>query len=174
MKQKAERGLYIAIEGLDGSGKSTLVDNLSCKLSHDKRILQVARPTKSIEGLDSLLERINMRYPTLSRNDIFRIFLYAERSRNATRHIDWSKGLILGDRSIVTSYATRWRRILGSRQMSLLLVNIIESSIPAPDHILFLQLPLEDYFTKERPRPYCLRMLDTANTRSHFITLIMP
>ena len=27
--------------------------------------------------------------------------------------------------------------------MSLLLVNIIESSIPAPDHILFLQLPLE-------------------------------
>jgi deoxyadenosine/deoxycytidine kinase len=67
--------------------------------------------------------------------------VYAVRSSYASDHTDWTKALIVGDRSLITSYVTRWGKILGSIAATVKLVDLLEPKIPAPDVVIYLDAP---------------------------------
>jgi thymidylate kinase len=73
----------------------------------------------------------------------WRAIVYARRSNWAALNTNWSKSLVLGDRSIVTSYVTRWRKWLNSPSLSIRTVDLLESAIPAPDLVFYLDAPHE-------------------------------
>ena len=70
--------------------------------ARDMTALQVAFNT--IRGW---YERFN-RNPRLKQIDSERQLFYAHRSNHAAEHIDWNADIILGDRSLITSYVCRW------------------------------------------------------------------
>jgi len=76
------------------------------------------------------------------------MFLYAYRSNYAASHIDWNVDLLLGDRSIVTSYICRWTRFPLFNSFLVFIVNCLEHKLPAPDYILYLDVP--HYILRER------------------------
>jgi len=127
---------YIAFEGVKGVGKTTLFWNLSRHLwSQGVRLSQVA-PTKSTNE-NALYERIFKGLPCLRQIDFLKERLYAWRSNEAAKSADWQAPLLLGDRSIATSYVTRlWR--FGNPFKQIERVDALEQSIPAPDFIFYL------------------------------------
>lgn len=67
-------GALIAIEGIDGTGKSTLARNLVEHLSEDHSVLASAEPTHSEYG-KAVRAAINARVPRLSPADELRMFV---------------------------------------------------------------------------------------------------
>jgi thymidylate kinase len=134
--------MYIAIEGLKGSGKTILVDKLISSLAKKNIDFSVMRPTKA-DDKNSLIEKIYAKHSFMQHNSFFRAIVYAHRAYVASKKTDWNSRLILGDRSIITSYITRWRRWFNSPYLSVLFVNIMEPFMRCPDVIIFLQVSME-------------------------------
>ncbi|MDX7719402.1 deoxynucleoside kinase [Aeromonas caviae] len=134
--------MYLCIEGLDGSGKSTLFHKLAHRFIESGYDVAEVCPTKKSRP-SSLLERLFARHTFLQRSSMYRAILYAVRSHQAAMDADWSSEVVLGDRSIVTSYVTRWRRWFNCPRLTVGFVDVLERTIPAPDVVLYLQLPAE-------------------------------
>jgi len=141
-RSAVDGGIYIAVEGVDGSGKTTLFRGLAAELERRGVDYSVACPTRAL-GEGARLEEWLRRFRALGRSRWCRAFLYAQRSRRAFEACDWSKPVVLGDRSIVTSYVARWRHVLGSARASRWLVDGLEPHLPVPRHVLFLDAPWE-------------------------------
>jgi len=139
MENSLNHGHYICIEGLDGSGKSTLVDFLKERMDEADISFTVASPTKSTNP-QAWSERIYRAMPILKKFSISRSVIYALRSKSVAQQTNWQCRVILGDRSVITSYVTRWRRWFNSVRLTVWFVNIMEPFIPAPSHVLFLEL----------------------------------
>lgn len=99
--------MYIAIEGLKGTGKSTLIKallpQLNTRFCHLGDI-QAFNPTKPIpnDALEAFFHERQNDSPFLQQ-------LYAKRSNYHASAIDWNAaGLIISDRSLLTSLAVRW------------------------------------------------------------------
>ncbi len=140
-------GTYVCIEGLDGAGKSTLLQALVERLEKQHILFSIACPTKPIRT-DSLIERVFSRFAFLRKASLFRACVYALRSKQVAKNTNWNVPLILGDRSIVTSYVTRWRRWWNSARLTIRFVDYCEPFIPVPDHIFYIDLP--EYILRER------------------------
>lgn len=136
------RGIYICIEGLDGCGKSTLFKEVTRRLQESAFPFDTVCPTRASEP-PNWLEKLFRRSAFLRNSSAFRAFVYAARSSRACATTDWSKPLILGDRSVITSYVTRWRRWFDSPFLSRLAVDVLEPRIPGPDHVVFLDAPMQ-------------------------------
>ena len=134
-----KRGVYICIEGLDGCGKSTLFNLLRKYLEENKFSFTNACPTKAI--CENWVERLYKKNIFLKNSSFFRAILYALRSKNVAKNTDWKCPLVLGDRSLVTSYVTRWKKWINSRWLTIIFVDILEPFIPAPDHVIYIDLP---------------------------------
>jgi thymidylate kinase len=134
------RGTYVCIEGLDGSGKSTLFEALKERLVAVEFPFATVCPTRAVRP-NGWLERWYRLSKPMQRSPSIRAIIYAIRSAQAAKATKWDSPLILGDRSVVTSYVTRWRRWFDSALLSRWLVDVLESRMPAPDHIIFLELP---------------------------------
>lgn len=106
--------MYIAIEGIKGVGKSTIVSHLDSILASalplDGKTHTVLSPTRPMPSQHPL----EMQYAINSNCDSYREMLYAERSNYHASCIDWQTDIILGDRSIMTSLAVRWHKIYDS------------------------------------------------------------
>lgn len=136
--------MYIAIEGLKGSGKSTLLERLPSSLQVFGLQAEMLCPTRSL-GEGHPLEHAW----ASSQSDDAREQLYAARSNVRAAQTDWDAPLILGDRSILTSYATRWERFsYAERIRGIDLVDALEWRIRRPDHVLFLDVPLSDLLAR--------------------------
>jgi thymidylate kinase len=135
--------MYIAIEGLKGSGKTSLVNRLILFLKTTNIDFSVMSPTKA-DDKSSLIEKIYAKYSFLQRNSFFKAIVYAHRAYVASKKTNWNSRLILGDRSIITSYTTRWRKWFNSSYLSILFVNIMEPFMRSPDVIIFLQVSIEN------------------------------
>ncbi|MFH1531539.1 MAG: hypothetical protein ABIK09_12495 [Pseudomonadota bacterium] len=145
-----ERALYVAIEGLDGSGKTTLYDNLSQRLTEAGIAWAPCLPTRRDEEPHTL-ERVADSLPCLGQFWPYRSLVYARRSRRMACRTDWSKPLILGDRSLVTSYAVYWHRFPHPR-LAVRWVDLLEPTLPAPDCVLYLDLDQEELTRRKLQR----------------------
>lgn len=100
--------MYIAIEGLKGTGKSTLLEALTPYLKaycdSKQQQLAILHPTKPMS--DHYLEDEFYEYQN---NDAYLRTLYAARSNHHAAGVDWNADLIISDRSIFTSLAVRWQ-----------------------------------------------------------------
>lgn len=99
--------MYIAIEGLKGTGKSTLIKallpQLNTRFCHLGDI-QALNPTKPIPN-----DNLEAFFHERQNDSQFLQQLYAKRSNYHASAINWNAaGLIISDRSLLTSLAVRW------------------------------------------------------------------
>jgi thymidylate kinase len=130
-------GVYICLEGVKGSGKTTLLHGLKIAFDQQDVDWAVVSPTRRVNGL-SLMEWVAARMPVSRQLDWFNEYLYAYRSNYAAQHTNWNTALLIGDRSIITSYITRWHRHSDPEQC-IQRVNRLEWAIHPPDHVIYLQ-----------------------------------
>jgi len=133
--------MYICIEGVKCSGKTTLIDALTTHLINKGQDFKTANPTRPLP-IFSIAEKMSEIFGFLRTIDKWNEYLYALRSNYVGTHTNWGSNLIIGDRSIVTSYATRWYK-WGNPQMCIDRVNKKEKQIKAPDYVIYLQISLE-------------------------------
>ena len=143
-------GRYICIEGVKGSGKTTLINGLKTMLDQQGVDWVSVSPTKPAAGF-SVLEVVAAKLPRLRTIDRFNEALYAYRS-NTTAHLtDWNKSLLIGDRSVITSYVTRWHKYADPHRC-INRVNRIEWAIRPPDHVIYLQVDIKTAVTRTQNR----------------------
>lgn len=137
---KTKTSTYICLEGLKGSGKTTLFNYLIEKLEENQVDFSTVSPTRAAPP-DFFFERLIRQRPSLRDNRLVRIFLYAARSNHAAKIADWSKPLVLGERSLITSYATKWSSNRWSRRFHLQIINLFENKIKSPDIVVYIDVP---------------------------------
>lgn len=133
--------MYICIEGVKCSGKTTLIDALAKHLINKGQNFQTANPTRPLPVF-SIAEKMSDFFGFLRTIDTWNEYLYALRSNYVGEHTNWSSHLIIGDRSIVTSYATRWYK-WENPQICINRVDKKETQIHSPDYVIYLQISLE-------------------------------
>lgn len=132
---------YIAIEGVKGSGKSTLINGVMDILNSAEVKTTLIAPTRPAEPV-SIMEKITNFYPKLRECDLWNEMLYANRSNRQGLKAAKAEGILIGDRSIVTSYATRWNK-WPSRKYCIERVDKLEPILPPPSHIIYLDVKPE-------------------------------
>lgn len=141
--------LYVAIEGVKGVGKGTLISNLKTQLQKEEIKFLELNPTQPLTN--HFIEKVDQLLP-LRRFDVWRKYLYAVRSQMSSRHVrrelsksDSTYNLILGDRSILTSLVTRWPDEPTRDRIETHFENVrkLESEIPIPDVIIYLEADLD-------------------------------
>src|SRR5690606_30581333 len=86
-------------------------------------------------------------------DDALREQLYAARSNFHAARVPADAPLVLGDRSILTSYATRWDRLPAQRRAAhIAQVDALEHRIGRPDHVIYLSLPEPQLLARLRAR----------------------
>lgn len=134
--------MYIAIEGLQGTGKSTLVNLLKSWLSAKSIDFDLLCPNQPMAN-DHWLEQKAL-LPQFSDRDEFRALLHTTRADYHQKRVDFKKRLVIGDQSIFSNIAAQWHRSaeLGMKSY----VNQIyrrEYNLPWPDHIVMLSMPID-------------------------------
>lgn len=141
--------MYIAIEGIKGSGKSTVYTLLCERLRAERRefvCLQPAQPVLVRTPIEWIFCLTAPYWP-----DWLVERLYAWRSNYHAQRIPKRHGLILGERSILTSYVTRWDARNPERGMAI--VDALEYAIPVPDQVIYLHISVEQALTRLAARP---------------------
>ena len=146
--------MYIAIEGLKGTGKSTLIKTLLPILQKQLTAcdIQLLSPTKPIP--DHPLEA---HFFARQDDDSYLQALYAKRSNYHAGNIDWDTDLIISDRSLFTSLAVRWHHA-ENKALSALQhyqeIRMLEPIILLPDIVIHLDAPddvlMSRYETRSR------------------------
>jgi thymidylate kinase len=147
--------MYIAIEGTKGTGKSTLLENLKVKLQQDGIDFQMFAPTKAMPK-EIWWEKAHSDY---GQDDIFLDSLYTARANYHAAQIDFDQSLILGDRSMLTSYVTRWPHDDMDQLVPYLnRIRQKEFLVPLPDLVIYLDLPIDITLSRlsQRERAYGL------------------
>lgn len=140
MKKSTNNGLYICLEGLKGAGKTTVFNLLVEKLETENADFTTVAPTKKSDN-NNYFEKKLSENASLRNNRLFRIFLYAQRSNYAADNAQWDKELVLGERSIMTSYATKWTSSKLKCWWNILVIDLLENKIKAPDYVIYIDVP---------------------------------
>jgi thymidylate kinase len=142
--------MYIAIEGVKGVGKSTLVRSISHWLDGESVNYVMACPTKKINGWD-LYEFIYTNIGFLENVNRVKDIIYARRANKVAKHTNWKSPVVLGDRSILTSYITRlWED--NNPEDHIKLIDTLQPAMPAPDYILYLKAGISDILDRIKIR----------------------
>lgn len=143
--------MYIAFEGLKGTGKSTLLENLQMWLWTNGMDFAPLSPTSVIPEHSWWEQAANE--PRYQNDDEFLQALYAARSNYHASKCNLQQSLILGDRSILTSLATRWH-LATDKAAYCKQVRALEHLIPWPDHVILLdcsnELLIQRYAQRQR------------------------
>ena len=131
--------MYIALEGLKGTGKSTLFQQLEFALRCEGIMFETFSPTKPMPT-DLWWEKAYAQY---SEVDQFIEELYCARANHHAKNTNFNAPLILGDRSMLTSFVTRWPRENCKLKPYIQHVQAQEYEVPIPDLVIYLDLPIE-------------------------------
>lgn len=131
--------MMIALEGTKGSGKSTLFERLVLQLQKQAIKIACYRPTSPAPDFLPVAKLLAS-HPAFQKSDAWQERLYAERAGWHAMQIPDNAALILADRCIATSYATRWRK-WDDPHCTIERVNKLQPNVPIPDLILWLDCP---------------------------------
>jgi len=100
--------MYVAIEGIKGSGKSTMIDSIYSELraQYDLDVFSITAPCIE-ESSNKLLKGIKEKAMT---DDVCKEYLFFKRACLNQKILKPNTRFVLGDRSVLTSYVTRWDR----------------------------------------------------------------
>lgn len=130
---------YVAIEGIKGSGKSTLLADLSKQLTAQGIDFCLLSPTSHMPPWHPA----EVAYSAFGfeKFDAITEWIYALRSNWHSARVSTHAPLIIGDRSVLTSYVTRWGRVrINGIAGHLAKVNSLEHRIPKLDHVIYLDV----------------------------------
>lgn len=132
--------MYIAVEGIKGCGKSSLLEALTAQLRARGVRFELLCPTRPMPADHPLEQRLRARG---EQDDALVAEVYAARSNYHASRVDWRAPLVLGDRSLFTSLVSRWH-LRNPLQPDIFVESVRsrESLITLPQHVLFLQVPL--------------------------------
>jgi thymidylate kinase len=139
--------MYFALEGIKGSGKTAVFEGVYAELKRQGFAPHCLRPVAARPAsiLDALHVVSGRYWP-----DRLVEQLYASRSNCAARHLP-RRGLVLGERSVFTSYVTRWDA--ADPEASMARVDALEHCIQLPQHVLYLNVPVEVAIQRIGSRP---------------------
>lgn len=125
---------YIALEGVKGVGKSTVFQLLTAYLQKEKIAFAEACPTKKQANDHSFWE---LAY-SLCQSEFVKERVYAHRSNNVALTTNWNTPLVVGDRSLITSYVSRfWKYQDPTTQIQR--VDALEPIIKSPELVLYFK-----------------------------------
>jgi thymidylate kinase len=141
--------VYIAIEGIKGSGKSSALAQVQHALERMSVPHTLLRPYALSEST-ALSDRAFRLTARIWPDGAVARF-YAWRSDRLAARVPRRCGLVIGDRSIITSYVTRWSDSNPSAAMDA--VDRLERRIPLPDHVVLLNVPVAVAANRIQHRP---------------------
>ena len=140
--------IYIAIEGPWGCGISTLLERLPQRLQAygvKVAVLGAMRPVPDPSAPEPLAAGGD--------EDALRAHRYALHASFQAARVPHDAQLVLGERSILTSYAAFWERIpAGQKRQHIERVDAMENLVGLPDHALVLDIPEEQLLTRRQSR----------------------
>jgi thymidylate kinase len=142
--------MYIAIEGIKGSGKTTILDSLLNTMLVGNFDFSYYPITKKLQKLNKM-EEVLVKNPMMKNNDDFLELLYYTRANINLKRIKGHSNFIIGDRSIITSYITRWDK-WNDPYHTIKRVSHFTPTVPKPDIIIWISCnPALSYkYIKER------------------------
>ena len=129
---------YIVLEGVKGVGKSTVFQLLKEYLLQNKVVFEEVCPTRKQTNNFSFWECAY----GYCQNDWVKERVYAYRANLAAQNANWHSPLIIGDRSIITSYVTRFWKY-NYPKIHINRVDKLESLLPAPNLVLYLSTDID-------------------------------
>ena len=139
--------MYLAIEGIKGTGKSTILDHITEKEKNSVSFFPITKPVPVYNQYESL----SICHPYLNSNDFFCENLFAQRAKWHQQHLAKGK-LIIGDRSLLTSYVTRWSK-WGDPFYTIRRSQMFHQGIKHPDVIVWLKSKPENSIERLKQRP---------------------
>jgi thymidylate kinase len=134
--------MYIAIEGIKGSGKSTIIGKITLNSFPDMKRLQffpITAPICSSHGLERIFNTQAGKYV----NDKIIEQIFIERAHWHHANLSDKRGLILGDRSIATACVTRWGK-WKDPYATIARVKEQHKAIISPDVIIWMKTTVEN------------------------------
>jgi dTMP kinase len=153
----SKKGVFIVVEGLDGSGKTTQAEILARRLSKNFNVMLTAEPSRGRIGSfireGCLYE--NERLPTEAEALLFAADRIEHMETELKPALDEGK-LVICDRYIYSSLAYQ-----GSNGLSLDWIKTINARALQPDFSIFIDCPPEIVLVRLRRKKSVMETLDT-------------
>jgi dTMP kinase len=157
MRNMTKKGIFIVIEGLDGSGKTTQAKILAKKLSENHKVLCTAEPSQGKTGNfirnDCLYEE--KRLPTEAEALLFAADRIEHMQTELAPALSEGK-IVICDRYIYSSLAYQ-----GSAGLSLDWIKTINAHALEPDFALFIDVPPERVLERLQRKKSVMETLET-------------
>ena len=152
-----KKGVFIVIEGLDGSGKTTQATLLAEKLSKKYKVLLTAEPSRGKIGIfireGCLYE--DQRLPTEAEALLFAADRIEHMQKELKPALD-EGNLVICDRYVYSSLAYQ-----GSAGLSLDWIKTINARALQPDFCVFIDVPPEKVIERLQRKKSVMETLDT-------------
>ncbi len=153
----AKKGIFIVVEGLDGSGKTTQAGLLAKKLSKNYNVILTAEPSRGKIGTfirEACLYE-NKRLPTEAEALLFAADRIEHMQTELKPALDEGK-IVICDRYVYSSLAYQ-----GSAGLSLDWIKTINARALQPDFSVFIDCPPELVLSRLRRKKSVMETLDT-------------
>ncbi|MGB9893184.1 MAG: dTMP kinase [Candidatus Saccharicenans sp.] len=171
---KKRKGLFIVIEGIDGSGKSTQVRLLARRLRRNgQKVVTLREPTEGKWG--QKIRELSRSRGSITPETELELFI-KDRKENITRNI--KPALKRGEIVIMDRYYYSTLAYQGARGLSLARIKRLHKFALIPDIVFILDVPAETGLKRIKGRSVIYRLFEDKNylkkVRQIFLKLKEP
>lgn len=129
---------YVVLEGVKGVGKSSIYQLLTEYLRKERIFFQEACPTKKSQDDHSFWELAYRFY----QKGFIKEQVYTHRFNQVAENTNWDAPLILGDRSIITSYVSSFWKY-GNPEIQIRKVDELIPTLRSPNLVLYFNASID-------------------------------